>query len=354
MTQAHKGSLVLVLMIVCGFIPPPVVAAETAPTSTKRAAFPAMTPQEREALLRASKDLSRPVSDRMRDEIKAILTDPDAPSHVRASKIGDAGSLRLRDLRPYVEAAREDRDPQVRSAAEIVLKMWDERNEEAARSARAREAVSRYQQMSPQQRREEYEARQRDMYARNRDQLLAQLQGGSVEQRRLQILRARDWARYIPEAIPILSKIVTNESDTVLRGHALRTLISAAPSNEGTISVCQSCIRADQPAGLRLTAGTHLAGQGHKEGVQALIELLQTDDVRSQVMVMGLLSSATRISFLGKTPSSFLSQPSLSEEDRKAVQKAVGDWQMWWKGKGASFVMPGLRTTQPASDRTKK
>jgi len=333
----------------------------TPPTSTKPAAFPPMSPEQREALLRASKDVTRPLADRTRDEIKAVLSDPNAPSRNRVGKIIDADDLRLRDMRPYLEAAREDRDPAVRDAAAIVLRRWDEMENAAAQDAKAREEIRRIQEMTPQQRRELRKGRrglidQEDakISAALGNRMMEKLRHTKPEERLEAAATASTWGKSVPEALQDLCRMARADPDPKVRYHAALSSFMLLGDSPSGLSFLRECVAPQFDRPVRGMAAARLAHYGCKDGLTVQMELLGSSTIpEEQHAILRSIRGSTRLNTQDLNPGGVLSRSEIADEDRPLVEHAVTAWQKWWKEEGAKYVLPTrqrARSTRPSSE----
>ncbi len=360
MTQTHKGSLVLVLMIVCGFIPPPVVAAETAPPSSSRPSRVAEPPSEAEkAALRKRYDESmkkRAVDarERSRDSrgksieySRSMMNDPGRSSRERFYGISQAFNEDLHELKADVERlAKEDPSPDVREGARKVLEEWKERDGRVAAERALAEERRRIMALPPEQRAkaqgEAEKARMRKHVEGKRGEILNDLKSPDAEKRIAALLLVKAGAESIPEAFPIIREMALTDKDRGARIHALSLL--AGCDGAEAIPVFKTCLTPGTDESCRIIAAERLSMQGYVEAMPVLVELLRSENWNVQN------GAASRIMCIAKRDFGFVygtaGPKSLSAEDRQARRKAVEAMRAWWEESKGGFTYPPGTTTQ--------
>jgi len=306
-------------------------------------------PGEDKAITIPKDDRARKNRDKVLACVRRALENPEQNLRDRLMAIGAARRVDPRELRPELEhAAEANPEPKIRRAAAGVLNGWLRRDKELARN-RIRELESRRRAaMTPEQLRQEKADERRARYLRRREQLLNQLQHGTLETRRTFAMYAKEWADVIPEALPILHKIVRTEKDPELRMRALSTITRVQRNSPEAIALLRSCLSPDHPC--RQFAATRLCLYGHKEGLPVLIGLLDhAKDPRAQVHLLHSLNLVTRLSFTDLKLGLMLGPKEVSEEDQAKLKKAVLAWQKWWEQEGKTFVLPRARAKQARS-----
>jgi len=289
---------------------------------------------------------------------KAILSDPKQKEALRIEMIRAARRGNLRELKRELErSAKEDPSPKVRTFASQTIDFWEAEDAKAAERKARSEELRRRAAMTPEQRKQADEAKQRAYYAKHGTKLLRdlrrKLEDGTVPERKLAAMRVADLGRYVPEALPIARGIVETDPNPEVRYRALVSVLMALRDKAEAIALAQSCLAAGTDPSLRRVAATHLCCYGYKEGIPVLLELVQASEEPSyRARILGSLRATARVDSPELNPGNVLSRSwrTITDRDKPLLDQAVTAWQKWWQQKGAAFVFPRARATQPSSN----
>jgi len=270
-------------------------------------------------------------------EARKVLEDPNASVRSKVFKLSAARSYDLRELRTVVTRLSEsDPSERIRKSATHVLREWERRDLAAARAAARAEETARQAQMTPRERREREKAAQKRFYLIHRDKYLNDLKTGTLERRRQVAMLGFTWVDFIPEGLPIFRDILKNEKDLQLRYTAVRVL--GKYDGQKAVPLIRECLRPRNPEELRRIAASRLARLGHKEGIPVLIEVLRTENALLQVGTIRSLRSVTGLHF--GYPTRLSSTELLLPKNIELRNKAVRQWENWWKKNERTFEFP--------------